>query len=422
MTTSEQPSPENNGHPPTRQETATVVSGRTKGIQNEVIVALCAAGFGVSLHLFAHAVYPLAKAITLLPPMITGILCYGGFALAAFVANQRRQRHRLPHGGSSTTTESRSHHQSEFILPALGVCGAIGMLWMAFGLEKSLLNRLSSLSISPYWITGGLSLVGMVISLVVAHRKTNIFSHLEVHPVAMSPRPVLLFPVSSENFRTGEPRLQSSSPTPSNAPTWYLDSPENVIYSQDLDTLPTLERLDKVIDKIGKIPAPWPWQQILRGLRPHLVDDAQGNPTLQHIFLIGSPGEKGSFQALPRLRRFLLAVLGDTITIRIGSPKIHDTALVTDEQARKLMNEEDAGVDFEDFTKLVPFLEQTLHRISSRFDIAYDQIMIDATGGQKPTSIAAAAITLKSQVRFQYVRTGSGDVLPFDIGLRESGH
>jgi hypothetical protein len=66
------------------------------------------------------------------------------------------------------------------------------------------------------------------------------------------------------------------------------------------------------------------------------------------------------------------------------------------------------GIDFESYDEVVGSIEaqlSALERIVGR-----DKVMIDATGGQKPFSIASAVVTLRSpNQRFQYV-TNRGEV------------
>jgi hypothetical protein len=47
--------------------------------------------------------------------------------------------------------------------------------------------------------------------------------------------------------------------------------------------------------------------------------------------------------------------------------------------------------------------------------LSENEIIIDVTGGLKPTSIAGAAMTLSRNVTFQYVHTGTGKVREFDL-------
>ncbi len=420
--------PETRSRP--RQSIARSISTRTlkgsaKGWSNEIRTAVLTAGFGVSIHLFAHAAYQTLKGFQSYVSIGSGLFCFVVFGFLAYAISRHTSLHE---GHSVQSPNGRSilpKLPRKILVPILACCSAVGLLMFAFGLEKLLLKTFATAPQNPpYLSTAVISFIGMVLFLFLAHRYTDIFSHLEVKTVPSEARHTLIFLVSSENFRIGKPRLKYSSMENDQARFWFLDSQEHQIYSSELRSLPLLSRVDQVIENAncGTAP-PWPWQQILRGLRPHLEYGAEGSPQLQRIFLIGSTGEKGSFQALPRLRRFLKDVLGKSIDVRIAAAGIEDTSHFTDEKAHALMNEPEFAIDFEDFSALVPFFEKTLNRIASRYGTPFDQIMIDATGGLKTTSIAAAAITLKSRVRFQYVRTaGNGEVLQFDIGLRERGH
>lgn len=133
-------------------------------------------------------------------------------------------------------------------------------------------------------------------------------------------------------------------------------------------------------------------QQLLRAVEPHLA-----NYKLKRVFLIGSEGEKGSFNLLTTVRA-MLNRYDANLEISIHGKKEH-------------------GIRFEEVESLRNEYE-TLIEKAKRENYAEDDIILDATGGQKTASIAAAMTTFSnSNLKFQYVETG-GDkpqVLSFNI-------
>lgn len=136
-------------------------------------------------------------------------------------------------------------------------------------------------------------------------------------------------------------------------------------------------------------------QQLLRAVEPHL-----DGHTLEKVFLIGSEGDKGSFVMLETVRTMLLQ---------------YDANLNI-----SLHGKEEHGIRFEDVDSLRNEYEKLIleaKKISEK-NYTEDDIILDATGGQKTASIAAAMTTFSnSNLKFQYVET-MGDkpqVLTFNI-------
>lgn len=72
------------------------------------------------------------------------------------------------------------------------------------------------------------------------------------------------------------------------------------------------------------------------------------------------------------------------------------------------------GVDFEDAKQLVEAIELAHDLLRARDIAAYD-ILIDITGGQKPPTVAGAAVSLAEGRRFQYVSMHDYKVLTYDV-------
>lgn len=84
---------------------------------------------------------------------------------------------------------------------------------------------------------------------------------------------------------------------------------------------------------------------------------------------------------------------------------------------------ESGGWKFDEFDELS---EAMMYRLSKFRDqrIPDDQIMVDFTGGQKTTSVVAAAVTFNRRIKAQYVNTNRPwNVRSYDliIGLSETG-
>lgn len=142
----------------------------------------------------------------------------------------------------------------------------------------------------------------------------------------------------------------------------------------------------------------WPWQQLLRAIRPHVAGPGKGARPI-HIILAGSrdqpdDDERGSFAQLqdycvkfleryPELRRATIAPLPTPI-------------------------------DFEDFNHVKDTIRDCIRRERARVD--EQNIYVDITGGYKIASAAAAAATIGAHGRFQYVQTnGDHKVIVSDL-------
>jgi hypothetical protein len=119
----------------------------------------------------------------------------------------------------------------------------------------------------------------------------------------------------------------------------------------------------------------WNWQQVLRALERH-------NGRLKRVRLIGS--NDGSFDQLNSCAKLLNRYWPKVVVEPFAKP-----------------------VDFESFRDLVAVIHQLIREESAQ--IERRDIVVDVTGGQKPASAAAAAVTLKSRVRFGYVQTNPRD-------------
>lgn len=161
--------------------------------------------------------------------------------------------------------------------------------------------------------------------------------------------------------------------------------------------------LADVIKRYGTLEEPRPnWQHMLRAVEPHQA-------TLETVWLVGSAGEAdslgpyeldqrappggivskpdalGSMAFLPDAARLLRMCLPH---VRIWEPGRRSDA-----------------VPFSDVSALQNAVASISNQIRREFKASTEDILIDTTGGQKTTSIAAAMNTLNSLGMFQYVDT-----------------
>lgn len=138
---------------------------------------------------------------------------------------------------------------------------------------------------------------------------------------------------------------------------------------------------------IEAVPADWrwPWQQTLRAIQHHL-------PRLHFLTVLCSPGADGSAADYALFRELLLSL-----------PIIQKRDVY-------IAATPDAVVDFEN----IGALQTTLRALLKDKDP--HEVIIDCTGGQKTTSIAAALYTLMFTTPFQYIQTNHPyDPLAYDF-------
>lgn len=149
----------------------------------------------------------------------------------------------------------------------------------------------------------------------------------------------------------------------------------------------------------------WPWQQLLRGIKP--VAERPGADAALTIVLVGSSGPTGSFRQLPDLIRFM-RLFPELAEMR----HVHITRMRTDRCPRCLRffcdpgcpdRGGDNGVNFEDYNQILRLVRETVFDACDL--VGDDHVLVDVTGGQKPTSLAAAVATIGEKGIVQYVQT-----------------
>ena len=133
----------------------------------------------------------------------------------------------------------------------------------------------------------------------------------------------------------------------------------------------------------------WPWQQLLRAVRPH-------RESLRYVYLLGSLGKGGSAGQTGAAAALIRPYLAP------------ETKLLF------------AVADFDNMTAMMKCMAGAIQHLTTLRDgegglVPEHEIIIDVTGGLKPTSIAGAAMTLSRNVTFQYVHTRTGKVREFDL-------
>jgi hypothetical protein len=147
----------------------------------------------------------------------------------------------------------------------------------------------------------------------------------------------------------------------------------------------------------------WSWEQPLRAIHHN-----RRNGPLRRVILLGSKESVVQFDAF-----------ADQVFRKYPDLKNHVRleAFYKTTRKIKLLDEpavrpaEQNGFDFEDFDELTRALEELIKQLCQ--DAAHpespDKIQIDFTGGQKPTSVVAAVVTMFSRLSNLYVATNPRD-------------
>lgn len=135
----------------------------------------------------------------------------------------------------------------------------------------------------------------------------------------------------------------------------------------------------------------WSWQQLMRGIAPFTRRSRPGDRLT--ILLVGSSGAGGSYPQLEKCRQFLRRY-----------PELSDVDAVAIERSMDWLGKVDGqGVDFEDFNAVKSHVFAVVVRACA--EVGDNRVFVDVTGGQTPTSIAAAVATTGETGFCQYVQT-----------------
>jgi len=190
--------------------------------------------------------------------------------------------------------------------------------------------------------------------------------------------------------------LEGESPTPHKAAILLVSLKGKLDRSHGSElvfvggkTVPLSGDLEKDIAALhgSQLGFTWSWQQLLRAIQPH-------KDSLTHLYLVGSkeePGSPGSHEDLELCRSLFQFYLGDKVDMFLAP-----------------------AVDFEDISAVRRAVGSCIKQLTAA-RINEDDILVDITGGQKVTTVAAAIATLNHQgVQFQYV-SNSGDPMVYDL-------
>lgn len=144
----------------------------------------------------------------------------------------------------------------------------------------------------------------------------------------------------------------------------------------------------------------WKWEMPLRAIAYHLGEGTQKGKTLETVTIICSK------ESIRQINLFYNICMQYTLlrnkTFYLLTKKSEHNTIVS------LASSTDItlfhGYDFEDFNEIVGAMESLLYEFGSKKYLHKD-IMVDITGGQKPTSIVAAAMTFNLKIKAQYVQT-----------------
>lgn len=236
--------------------------------------------------------------------------------------------------------------------------------------------------------------VGLVVSLLVVAwrvflKRRELMSVGALSQATAEPRRALILPLSPagaiiERQPDGQIRIQRAnrSGVPVGEPVFLAGRAETL--DDDIRALDALNR--------------WPWQQLLRAIAPH-------RQSLRRLHLLGSSGADGSHGDLDRATTLLRGYLPNCAEPSASEP-----------------------IDFDDLKAMMKALRHAVGDLTTVRDtstgrrIREEDIVIDVTGGYKPTSIAGAIMTLSSDVTFQYVHTtGTNEVREYELLHRGSG-
>lgn len=164
----------------------------------------------------------------------------------------------------------------------------------------------------------------------------------------------------------------------------------------------------------------WRWEMPLRAIREHIKIE-KNSKKLKTVTLLCSP------ESLPQLEFFYKVFQryndfqGVTFQLFASSSNISHLITITDRTDFNQLLRNYQGWEFEDFNKLSIALFN-LFKIFKQKNYPDEEIMVDFTGGQKPTSIVAAAMTINRKIKAQYIQTNEPwNAVSYDVHL-ETAH
>lgn len=161
--------------------------------------------------------------------------------------------------------------------------------------------------------------------------------------------------------------------------------------------------------KQKKPPIKWQWEMPLRAIRHHLE-------TLETVTIVCSREsllQVSLFLKICKNYTQLQKVIFYVLAQKSRRTELNCVSLPSDINSLQ-------GYDFEDFNEIVDAMDSLRREFDNKGYFEKD-VMIDITGGQKPTSIVGAAMTFNLKIKAQYVQTNKPwHVLSYDVVLASS--
>ena len=189
--------------------------------------------------------------------------------------------------------------------------------------------------------------------------------------------------------KIGESNPETLRKTVKNITLYDKDKKDSYkIYSKDfLDNsgYDPVKKLDEILGNLKKSRTLWSWAVPLT-IIVHNKKDYQYHKKgrLEHVRLVGTSGDNGSFKQLGKLKIIVNTFFKD---IEIKCEEISD---------------------FEKFDELTNLFEKIAENIEEKFHYKDEEIAIDITGGQKIISVVGTFFTLKSRTPILYLSQKEG--------------
>ncbi|MEZ5847267.1 MAG: hypothetical protein R3C70_11010 [Geminicoccaceae bacterium] len=145
-----------------------------------------------------------------------------------------------------------------------------------------------------------------------------------------------------------------------------------------------------------------PWQQTIRAIDHHVRWSESRIEKFPQISILTSIGTEGSHKSIENFKKLMSDLYGDVLNR--SSQEVDDFLRLPDH-----------GIDFEDVGTVFDSILDEIEHMRRTHKFTEKQIVVDATGGQKPCSIAVGYVTLRSpDLLFQYV-TNDGEVKNYNV-------
>ncbi len=178
--------------------------------------------------------------------------------------------------------------------------------------------------------------------------------------------------------------------------------PTGMEWSAPADLDEDLKRLD-AMKKRGT--PKWPWEMQLRALKPHI-----GGVEAMTLFCSDESIKQAA--AFSDLVRRYFAPTKLKVKVWAEGKRNGERSLT---EATEEVLQDYSGFDFNKVDVLSSAIVDLLKYLRFKMRLKPHEIMIDYTGGQKPVSFVAAAVTLRGEVRAQYVDTNSNKPIEYDL-------